>query len=55
MSAMVSQIAFENSYEEVYQKHVLQAQLEHEKSVSTAEETIDDLFESFSQSVNYDL
>ena len=55
MSSMVSQIAFENSYDDVYQKHVLQAQIEHEKSVSTAEETIDDLFESFSQSVNYDL
>ena len=55
MSAMVSQIAVENSYEEVYSKHIQQAQIEHEKSVSTAEETIDDLFESFSQSVNFDL
>jgi|LauGreDrversion4_2_1035121.scaffolds.fasta_scaffold37184_7 hypothetical protein len=55
MSAMVSQIAVENSYEDVYREHVKQSQLEHEKSASTAEETIDDLFESFNASVNYDL
>jgi hypothetical protein len=32
MSAMVSQIAKENSYEEVYQKHIHQQRIEHEKS-----------------------
>lgn len=56
MSAMVSQIAKENSYEEVYESHMEKLkQSELEKSQSTAEETIDDLFESFNAEVNFDL
>jgi hypothetical protein len=52
---MITQIAQENSYEAVYQQHMEKAQQEHDKTMTTAEETIDDLFESFSQSVNFDL
>lgn len=56
MSAMVSQIAVENSYQEVYDSHLEKSkQADLEKSQSTADETIDDLFESFNAEVNYDL
>ena len=56
MSAMVSQIAEENSYEDIYQEN-LQKKLitEQDQSGSTGEDTIDDLFDSFSTNVDYDL
>lgn len=47
MSAMVSQIARENAYDQVFEEHAQKLrQAEQDKSLSTADDTIDDLFDS---------